>query len=80
MKNRVKNVVSKLDFSKHSTKTLYCKRCSNEVLVDENTVEVLCSKCTSNLVPLASMIIQDIKKHQDFPKGWHLKKQFVDSE
>lgn len=67
-----------------STKSLNCKKCSNEVIVDSETVEVICGMCTTKMVPPASYLLKSAEDRQKekeeqlkYPKGWRLFKFFV---
>lgn len=72
--------MSEFKFHNSSKKILYCKKCSNEVSVEDNVESVLCYRCTSNLVPTLQILVGDNENKRNFPKGWHLKKQFVDND
>ncbi len=69
---------------KSSNKSLYCKKCGKEVIVDSETVEVICPICATKMAPPAQYLLKSAEDRQKekeeqakYPKGWRLFKFFV---
>jgi len=80
-RKKLNSKISKTDFEKiKNIKMLWmkCKNCNNEVLVSDNVKQVLCYKCTSNLVPVE--INTKKEKNSGKPAGWRFMKEFVDQD
>lgn len=63
------------DNSKAGGKYWTGKICNEDVLVDDNTVKVICWKCIAFLTP-----VEEKKKKTGYPPGWKFMNFFVDKD
>jgi hypothetical protein len=78
-KRRKSTVVTKHG---NSFKSLECSRgCGRSVQVDVDTASVICWMCITKAVGVEERLLRgksaDIKTKSEFPRGWHLHKQYV---
>lgn len=76
---RTKNISSE-GFSKRSKKILNCRECGSKVIVDENSVGVICASCVFKMGgPPPSFAKMQTEKSEK-PKGWTFMAEFVDKD
>lgn len=73
--------------NRQSLKTIQCSNfdtCGGEEIVDIDTVSVLCSTCVQKTVPVDVKLLEQRPttkpKKSNFPRGWHLYKQYVHTD